>query len=502
MDLALKLKELSYHAPLERKVLTAEETVEFALSDYCADAGRILSWHTECFLKEKRLAESGFELAGEVCVTVLYLAADGDGIRSCAIKVPFSLKEETRSKVSFLEAALCCEGCECRLLNARRILCRCRVAASVTPYEERVSRCADDFAPEASLGICRRMLPLEAMLTRPAGEKEFRFADSMMLGGHGGVEEVLFTRVSPRITEVTCGGDKVMIKGEMRVFALCKGEDGALFTASGNLPFVQLTERTEGAEEARYEAAAEVLDHTAALVIQGAAQQLEVQVTARLCLKAKIPCRTEYLADLYGIRCETETETEVMTLPKGEETITRSGELRATVETGLRPQGILGCDAVCGAVKKQRQGDGFLLTAPLTVTVLYTDENGAPACIRSAGECRVTPEAEAGSLLTGEKAIPTAVTAVITEGGIEYRAEAEFTGSIRTVQRCAAVVAVRAEEGKSEEQRPSLALRRMGKEDTLWHLAKTHRTTVEAIEKANESSWEEGEFLLIPKARV
>jgi len=77
-----------------------------------------------------------------------------------------------------------------------------------------------------------------------------------------------------------------------------------------------------------------------------------------------------------------------------------------------------------------------------------------------------------------------------------------FNGSIRTVQRCAAVVAVRAEEGKAEEQRPSLALRRMGKEDTLWHLAKTHRTTVEAIEKANESSWEEGEFLLIPKARV
>ena len=38
--------------------------------------------------------------------------------------------------------------------------------------------------------------------------------------------------------------------------------------------------------------------------------------------------------------------------------------------------------------------------------------------------------------------------------------------------------------------------------DTLWQLAKSHRTAVEAIEKANGAGLEKGSFLLIPKART
>ena len=47
MDQELKLTEFSCCERLKRQVLTAEETVEFSLSDFCADIGRIISWHTE-----------------------------------------------------------------------------------------------------------------------------------------------------------------------------------------------------------------------------------------------------------------------------------------------------------------------------------------------------------------------------------------------------------------------------------------------------------------------
>ena len=62
-----------------------------------------------------------------------------------------------------------------------------------------------------------------------------------------------------------------------------------------------------------------------------------------------------------------------------------------------------------------------------------------------------------------------------------------------------------AEEGADQEERPSLVLRKLGSEETLWSVAKQYRTTSAAILAVN--ALEEGaavptdRMLLIPKAR-
>lgn len=503
MDLTVNLTELSSHVPLERQVLTAEETVEFVLSDYCADAGRILSWHTEPALHTKRVREGGFELVGEVLVTVLYAGMDAGGLRSCTIKVPFSVGQETRESLSFLEAQAYCESCECRLLNARKILCRLRAAVSVTPYEARTQRFCPALEPPTELGIRELKKELETVLWHGAAEKEFRFVDSLPLpAGRGTAEEILFSRVTPRVTECARHGSKMVAKGEMRVFILARTEEGGTLSAAGVLPFAQMADLPEGMEEAELEAVVEILGHSASLTLEGGLQQAEVQVTARLSAKGKTAFRGEYLADLYGIRCEAQPKTEILSLVQSESRLCRREEFRAAVETGLRAESIAGCDAHCGAVKTAREGNDFLLRAPVTVKILYLDETGTPSLAQSSGECELRLEAGEGSLLSSEEARVTAVTAVMSEGGIECRAEVEFSASRRSLQRRAAVVGVTTEAAENEKEQPSVAVRRMEKEDTLWHLAKTHRTTVEAIEKANGGSVEEGAFLLIPKART
>ncbi len=505
MDLELKTTELLSHVPLEGRTLTAEETVEFVLSDYCADAGRILSWHTEPILREKRVREGGFDLKGEVCVTVLYAGMDADGLRSCMIKVPFDLGQERKEPLSFLEAEAYCESCECRLLNARKILCRCRIAVSLTPYEMRPLRFISEFDPPRDLGICRLKKELQSVLLTHGLEKEFRFVDSLpLLLGKGSAEEVLFSRVSPRVLECKLSGTKVVIKGEMRVFALWRGEEGGCFSASGNLPFAQMMDAPEGLEETALEGSAAVKEHTAALTLGAGGQSLEVQVTAELSLKVKTACRGEYLADLYGIRCAAQPETEVFTLAQRDECLARREELRAAPETALRAESIIGCDAVCGGVKTVKEGNSYVLRAPLTLKVLYLDETGTPALAQSHGECETRLEGGEGCQLTGEKATVTAAMAVPGEGGIECRGEVEFTACLRSLRRQAVVVGVNteSESGEKESEAPSVAVRRMGKGDTLWQLAKTHRTTVEAIEKANGAIVEEGALLLIPKARA
>ncbi len=503
MDLELNLTELSCCVPLKRQVLTAEETVEFVLSDYCADAGRIISWHTEPAIHTKRVSESGFELAGSVCVTVLYAGMDGDGLRSCRIKVPFAVRQERKEPLAFVEGQAVCESCECRLLNARKILCRCRVAVAAVGYEERLLRFCSELSAPDGMHICQLRRQTDAVFLAGMWEKEFSFMDAVSIhSGTGRGEEVLYSCAAPRVTECRLCGSKVMVKGEMDLFALCRKEEGGCFTAREILPFAQMTDVPRGWEEAEFEADAEIMDHTAALTMEGAGQKVEAQVTVRLTLRAKKPCRETYLSDLYGTDCQTDAETEIMTLAESDRIFTKKQSLRLKAPAGLKPRSVLCARGECGCVETVKEDRGHLLCSNVTVKVLYLDETDTPALAQGSARCELRLETGEGSEFSLEKARVADVTATVGEDGIECRAEVEFAFEHRVLRKVGTVTGVKAEALKEEKERPSVALRRMEEGDTLWQLAKSHRTTVEAIEKANGGSMEKGSFLLIPKART
>ncbi|MBR4869616.1 MAG: LysM peptidoglycan-binding domain-containing protein, partial [Oscillospiraceae bacterium] len=489
MDQELKLTEFSCCEPLKRQVLTSEETVEFSLGDYCADIGRIISWHTEPAVYGKRVREGGFEVMGAVSVTVLYVGMDGDGLRSCCIKVPFTMRREEKEGLCFVEAEAYCESCECRLVNARKILCRCRAAVSVLPYGEKKLRFCPEFTAPADLGIRQLCKKTDGVYLAQLWEKEFPFTDSVPLR-QGRADEVLFSRLTPRVTECRVCGAKVMVKGEVALFALCRGEEGGYLTVRGEMPFAQLTELPCEGENTEFEAAACLKDHALALVLDGGAQLLEAQMTVLLTLRARKPCRETYVADLYGIRCEAEAQREMMTLAESERCFSKKQTLQVKAPAGLAPRSILWAEGVCGAVETVKEENAHALRTLVTVKAVYLDETDAPALAQGSAECRLRLETGEGSALYGETVTVTEVTAAVGEDGMDCRAEVEFAFGHRLLRHVGAVVGVKTSPLQEEKERPSVAVRRVEEGDTLWQLAKTHRTAVEAIEKANGGSME------------
>ena len=501
MDQELKLTEFSCCERLKRQVLTAEETVEFSLSDFCADIGRIVSWHTEPAVYGKRVREGEFEVTGAVSVTVLYAGMDGDGLRACCIKVPFTVRGEEKETLSFVEAQAYCQSCECRLLNARKILCRCRAAVTAMPYGERKLRFCSAFSAPAELGIRQLCKKTDGVYLAQLWEKEFPFTDSVPLR-QGRADEVLFSRLTPRVSECRLCGTKVMVKGEVSLFALCRAEEGGYLTVRGEMPFAQLAETPCEGEETEFEADVSLKDPSVALILEGGAQQLEAQMTLLLTLRAKKRCRESYLADLYGIRCETEAEREVMTLAESDSRFFKKQTLQLKAPAGLAPRSILWAEGVCGAVEAAKEENARVLRTSVTVKALYLDETDSPALAQGSAECRLHLETGEGSELWAEGARVTEVAAAVGEDGVDCRAEVEFSFTHRCLQRMGAVVGVKTSPLKEEKARPSVAVRRVEEGDTLWQLAKSHRTAVEAIEKANGAGLEKGSFLLIPKART
>jgi LysM repeat protein len=96
----------------------------------------------------------------------------------------------------------------------------------------------------------------------------------------------------------------------------------------------------------------------------------------------------------------------------------------------------------------------------------------------------------------------------IGDKGIEVRFPVEFQvrASTRKKRVCLTSVKIASETPKDLSGAPSLVLRSMGKDETLWSLAKDHNTTSTAILAANgledEASIPQNKLLLIPRKRA
>jgi len=86
------------------------------------------------------------------------------------------------------------------------------------------------------------------------------------------------------------------------------------------------------------------------------------------------------------------------------------------------------------------------------------------------------------------------------ERGVEVRFTLEFRAQVTRQRQRASIASAQMEEADLSAL-PSLVLRSLGAEETLWDLAKRYRTTAQAIQTANhltQPEVEAGRLLLIP----
>jgi len=210
-----------------------------------------------------------------------------------------------------------------------------------------------------------------------------------------------------------------------------------------------------------------------------------------------------FIADLYSTCAELETQSTELELLEDAQRAQRRQNLRELMETGVAVKAVLDSQITCGPASFS----GGELKIPAQARCLYLDENDALGCVRR--ELTVTcPMEEAGEGVEceAEAACRGDIIANILPEGIELRAPLECAVSTAKRRRYLCVSsAAAAEEGADQEERPSLVLRKLGSEETLWSVAKQYRTTSAAILAVN--ALEEGaavptdRMLLIPKAR-
>ncbi|MBQ5799401.1 MAG: LysM peptidoglycan-binding domain-containing protein, partial [Oscillospiraceae bacterium] len=111
-----------------------------------------------------------------------------------------------------------------------------------------------------------------------------------------------------------------------------------------------------------------------------------------------------------------------------------------------------------------------------------------------------------GYMLSNASMQPQKITAMPTGNGIEVRFTLSCMLEAPRGERGNYLTQLQVFEAESsEEKMPSIVLKRMQKEDSLWEIAKAYLTTADEILAANEctdeSQLKDGQMLLIPKKR-
>ena len=505
MELELKKTRLDAYEMGGEVALTQEETAETIVPDYCPDVARVIETEGVVFLHAQEPQEGG--LSGIVRVTVLYTPDGEPGIRTLEFTLPFTVEGGPEGARVLAEAET--DFLETRLVNPRKLFTRCKLVLRLTPLREASLDFSADVEAEEEARIEKRLERRKAVLLTQAVERDFTFTDEMDLSpGRPGAMELLSHQVSHAVTETKIIGNKLILKGVFTVSLLYLTADGACASASGELPFSQILD-LEGTPEDAAVSARLRLTGTDIQIGGGDPDGRVIEVALYLHADALLrqERELELLSDLYSTAYAVRCNAAPLSFAGRYEQQTRRQMVRELLEIGVVVDAILSITASCGPVSVSREEGRAILRTGVLIRVLYLDEGGVPLVTERRVEAECQADFSDGYNLSARAVCPEDAQGSFSERGIEVRFPVEFlVEAVQSVKAlCVSSAELDRETVPDSASTPSLVLRRMGREETAWDLAKAYHTTIREILAANrledEADLPSDTLLLIPRKR-
>jgi hypothetical protein len=513
MELELKKNSLNVYDVGAECTLTQEETAETIVPDYCPDIARIIETEGKVFLHSREIHEGKAEISGTVRVTVLYTPDGESGIRTLEFAMPFSAVSDAKTMQSCttLLATSETEFLETRVLNPRKVFTRCKLVSKLTGYQNMPLEFTSDVMAEPRFCVEKKCEQQRMTVLTHLAEKDFTFSDELSLSSNReGAAEILSSRVTSAVTETKIVGNKLILKGIFTVGLLYRSASGNCCSASGELPFSQIMEVEDAAESADVQMQIQLTG--ADVQVGGSADQDGRQIAVTLYFHATALLHEDQtvtmLTDLYSTAYELNCEAAPIQVTDYSNLLTKRQTVREILEIGVVASSVLSMNVQCGSISVSRDGASATLRAIAAMQALYLDEGNVPLVTERSIEIACQMEIPENCTVSAQAVCMDDVQGSLGERGIEIRFTVEFRAlaSAKKQQICISSAAIDMETPKNLAGMPSLVLRAVDAQETLWSLAKKYSTTIPVILAANGLEKQEDvppeKLLLIPRKRA
>lgn len=483
--------------PVVSQVKNEEHTAEIRLPETMPDLGRVLETGGQVLLRGKEWRGNAMTVSGGVMAWVLYQPEDGSEVRSLEAWIPFQTRWDfpQTERDGKIWAACRLRSIDARSLSARKLTVRAGISIMGEALEPaRVEVYTPASVPE-DIQLLRRSYPV--CVAREAGEKGFALEEELTLpAGVGEEAQILRWELCPEIIDRKVMAGKVVFRGSVHGRVLLQCDGGEVKTWNFEVPFSQFEDlQREYGEEAE----ARIIPAVTGMELERSSAE-QVRLKAGLVGQYVICDRPvlEVVEDGYSNRRRVTPILEELPLMTvlDRRTVTVTPEAEADADG----QKILDAVFLPAQPAARREDERMVLEQGGVWQLLLRDKDGRLRGQTLHGETTADLAAD-GSTRCSAFSVPTGIPRCDIAGGrVQCSGEVildtwSYSGSGIPMVRGLELGEAEPPEGN----RPSMILRRCGAAP-LWELAKTNRSTVEAIRAANglEGEPEDGRFLLIP----
>ncbi len=504
---------------LEKTLLSASEVVydssqeqpvdmTINLPDYCPDIQKILKCQMYPRITGRGITGDRLELDGNCLVKVFYLDAEGATVRCCENTESFSVAIQLKKPADngCISADTRVEYINCRAANSRRMdihgafsLCArvvcsgdCTVTGAVLDEDVEQELTSVDFTT------------LTAFETRPFSVEEVLELPE----GKPGADTVLHASAAVNSLDFKVIPNKVMIKGDIALKMLyCPiPEEGTLPECMEyEIPFTQMVDCGGITDDCRTDLRIQVIACDIQIKNDYAGDKIYFDTQIRLLASVSAYCdgNTAVVSDAYSKKYDatleyTEAEPESL-CDLFEETLLEKNTFQ--VEGGAE-RIIDVWSEMCDVTASQRDG-GIHFEGKYNICMLaINSENGIFYFERVAEYSFDRPCQAAGELRIDANSIVADMNYRFSSGEVELKEELRLTAAVFCRRTIRTIERMEADETKPIQEDPAaLCIYYAEKGERLWEVARTYRSSVDAICRENDltgDSIPDSRMLLIP----
>lgn len=493
MELTFEQVQLPYLQCVLFETVVQEESGETIVPDRMPDMDRIVDAYAGVVLRGKDCQSGSVSLTGDIQAGVLYMADQEDKPQELNLYLPFTVRRRVEGELESCAVQCRVRSVEARMLNSRKLSIRVGLCVVIQAWHSAVQTC---YRPQGQARrVQMRYMDYPMRLPVEQTERNLLLQEELPLPAScPAAERVIFADARIRITEDRLAGNQAVCKGNLELRLLYETQEEALAVCDLSLPFSQLLPLEQEYEEQG------LLFYPQLTSLETSANGTHIAVEAGIlmqCCVQKI-CNVPLVDDAYATRGALRMETCVYELPQLLDQRLLRQELRQ--ELPIQGAEILHAQALPDAPRVHWQDGVSQISVPVQLSALYRDGNGLLQLAQGKTELAMEiPSGEAACRIMAwtDGSLFAAPGAGCLEFRLPVAVQCTWYASAALNSVCKATL----EEEEEPTERPAVIIRTLEEEQSMWSLAKELRTTVSAIQIANDLEGDTapaGTMLLIP----